>query len=249
MIMLRSANEIRGYVLQAQDGEIGRSKDFLFDDQSWTIRYMVVDTAKWLPGRKVLISPISLGTPDWATHRFPVKLSRSEVQSAPELSEDAPVSRQYETQYYRHFGWPIYWGGPGAWGAWEYPMPLFDAGEPEAIQETEDADEHLRSIQEVASYGIHATDGDIGSVHDFIVDDRSWSLRYLVVDTRDWLPGRKVLIAIDWIDQIDWLRRNVSVDLTREELKASPEYDPQAPVNREYEQLLYDFYGRPFRGM
>ncbi len=246
--MLRSANELRGYVLQAQDGEIGRSKDFLFDDQSWTIRYMVADTSKWLPGRKVLISPISLGTPNWATNRFPVKLTREQIQSAPELSEDAPVSRQYETRYFRHFGWPIYWTGPGAWGAWEYPAPLLDAGVSEETQESQDADDHLRSVHEVASYGIHATDGNIGGVHDFIVDDHSWSFRYFVVDTRDWLPGRKVLIALDWIDQISWLDRKVSIGLTRDQLKSSPEFDPRAPVNREYEQLLYDFYGRPFPG-
>lgn len=244
--MLRSANELRGYVLQAQDGEIGRSKDFLFDDQAWTIRYLVADTARWLPGRKVLISPISLETPDWATHRFPVKLTRSQIQSAPELHEDAPVSRQYETKYYGHFGWPVYWGGPSAWGAWEYPAPLFEAGKPGETPQTATGDEHLRSVQEVATYNIHATDGDIGSVHDAILDDRSWTIRFWVIDTRKWWPGRKVLIAPDWIEKVSWLDRKVSVNLSRDQLKSSPTFDPNEPVNREYEKRLFDFYGRPY---
>jgi hypothetical protein len=107
--MLRSVKEVKGYMVQAKDGKIGRCKDFLFDDETWTIRYMVADTGKWLPDKKVLISPVSLGEPDWASNLFPVRLSKKQIEQAPELDENAPVSRQYEIKYHEYYGWPLYW--------------------------------------------------------------------------------------------------------------------------------------------
>jgi hypothetical protein len=115
----------------------------------------------------------------------------------------------------------------------------------QALEEEESGDSHLRSVQEVAGYHIQATDGEIGHVEDFILDDETWMLRYVVVDTRNWLPGRKVIVPPSWVESVDWANRKVSVDFTREEVRTSPEYDPAAPVNREYEVRLYDFYGRP----
>jgi hypothetical protein len=245
--MLRSVKEVKGYMLRAGDGDIGRCKDFLFDDEIWVIRYMVADTGKWLPGKKVLISPISLGEPDYTSRIFPVRLSKKQIEQAPDLDTDAPVSRQYETKYHEYFGWPYYWGGIETWGPYSYPAPLYADKKKEAVNvEPENGDPHLRSAGEVTGYRIQARDGEIGHVEDFIVDDRAWNIRYMVVDTRNWLPGsRKVLISKDWIVSIQWLEREVAVDLNVEEIKESPEYDPSAPVNREYEARLYDFYGRP----
>lgn len=248
--MLRSLEEITGYVLEAKDGSIGRCKDFLFDDRCWTIRYMVADTRRWLPGRKVLISPISLDKPDWATRSFPVRLTRRQIREAPDLDEEAPVSRQYETSYYRYFGWPVYWAGSGVWGTAGHPGLLYasttlDPGAAESSVEPAPEDPHLRSAEEVRGYRIQATDDDIGHVEDYIADDETWSIRYLVVDTRNWLPGRKVLVSPAWLGFVDWGSRTVEVLLRREEVEASPEYDPHTPVNREYETRLYDFYGRP----
>jgi hypothetical protein len=245
--MLRSAKQLTGYVLQAVDGEIGRCKDFLFDDYHWTIRYMVADTMRWLPGRKVLIPIVSLQPPDWASHRFPVSLTREQIKDSPPLDEAAPVSRQYETQYHRYFAWPVYWGGVAAWGASAYPPAFSKDQAPEAIEEPDriDDEQRLRSVQEVTGYHLEATDGNLGHVEDFIVDDETWSIRYLIVDTAKWLPGRKVLIPPTWAEEVSWLDSKVKVTLTREQVKASPEYDPTAPVNREYEARLYDFYGRP----
>lgn len=242
--MLRSAKELRGYVLQALDGEIGRSKDFLFDDQQWALRYLVADTAKWLPGRKVLISPVALGSPDWASHRFPVELTRDKIKNAPSLDEDASVSRQYQARYHHYFDWPPYWNGIGGWAATAYPAPLFTEPKPNPEAETA-GDPHLRSIREVAGYKLQATDGDLGKVDDFIVDDGTWVIRYLVVDTSGWLMGRKVLIAPDWAEKVSWTEGKVFVGLTRDQVKASPVYEPNLPVNREYEAQLYDYYGRP----
>lgn len=246
--MLRIAKEIVGYVLKAEDGDIGRCKDFLFDEQHWTIRYMVADTGKWLPRRKVLISPIALGEPEWKGRRFPVRLTKEQIEGAPHLDEDAPVSRQKEIQFFHYYGWPTYWGAIGAWGAAANP-PLIPPRDPRAAPfsgpETEEQDEHLRSVDEVTGYHVQAEDGEIGHVEDFILDDATWRIRYLVVDTRNWLPGKKVIVSPSWFVSVDWGETKVFTDLRQEQVRNSPEFDPTTPMNRQVEERVYDFYGRP----
>ena len=245
--MLRNLSELRRYVIEARDGEIGRCHDFLFDDRHWTIRYMVADTRKWLPGRKVLISPISLESPDWQGKRFPVKLTREQVKESPPLEEDQPVSRQYEGHYFDYYNWPYYWIGNYPWGTHVEPLELYAE---KLKQRAHDKvaqlhESHLRSMKEVKGYHIEATDGEIGHVEDFLADEQAWTIRYLVVDTRNWLPGRKVLIASDWLYNVSWPDQKVYVDLKRSQVKDSPEYDPSAPVDRGYESLVYNYYGIP----
>jgi len=247
--MLRSVKGITNYAVYAEDGEIGKCKDFLFDDEFWAIRYMVADTGKWLPGRKVLVSPISFGTLEWLTRRFSVKLTKEQVETSPPLYEHEPVSRQYERKFFSFYGWPYYWAGRDVWGTVPYPPPM--PIHPEKVEHVyEEVDEdpdksHLRSVKEVTGYHIQAIDGEVGHVEDYIADDEIWTIRYMVVDTRNWLPGRKVLVSPEWIESIDWTENRVQVNLSIIEVKGSPEYDPSEPVNREYEIRLYDFYGRP----
>jgi hypothetical protein len=244
--MLRSIDEVRGYALKAVDGEIGRCKDFLFDDEQWTIRYMVADTGKWIPGRQVLISPMSLRDPDWSSRNLPVDLTKKQVEEAPPLKDDEPVSRQHEVRLHTYYGYPYYWIGAGVWGLEATPEALRAAAEEGVTVPPEpEGDPHLRSIDEVEGYRIQASDGEIGHVEDLIVDDETWTLRYLVVDTRNWLPGRKVLVSPSWVDDIDALQAKTFVDLTKDQVENSPEYDPRTPINRDYEVRLYDFYGRP----
>lgn len=245
--MLRSIGELYNYVLGARDGEVGRCRDFLFDDERWAVRYMVADTGKWLPGRKVLVSPISLGKPNWKSKRFPVRLTTEQIETSPELDEYAPVSREYEKKWMDHYGWSYYWFGGGLWGVSESPSGLYTMASKEEIATNSEklTDNPLRSTREVAGYRIQAVDGEIGRVKDFIIEDANWTIAYLVVDTATWLPGRKVLVAPHWIDSVNWADSQVRVDLTMQALKDSPEYDPNVPVNREYEARLYDFYGRP----
>lgn len=246
--MLRSLDELKGYGLEATDGEIGRCKDFLFEDDTWTVRYMVADTGKWLPGRKVLVSPISIGLPDWNFRRIPVQLSTEQIESSPPLEAHAPVSRQFEMEWFRHYDWTPYWvPGSGRWGSADAPQGLFETRFQGVTDKDIRPDEyHLRSSGEVEGYHIRATDGEIGHVEDYILELEPWVIRYVIVDTRNWLPGRKVLISPDWINFVDWSQRSVGVDMTREAVKNSPEYDPAQPVNRAYEVRLYDFYGRPY---
>jgi sporulation protein YlmC with PRC-barrel domain len=245
--MLRSIRELKGYKLDARDGEIGHCKDFLFDDQEWTVRYMVADTGKWISDRKVLISPISLGDPDWGSERFPVNLRKEQVENAPPLSADEPVSRQHEVTMFGYYGYPHYWIGSALWGPEATPAELIARVEDanRAPQRRAKGDPHLRSVNEVTGYHIATSDGEIGHVEDFILDDKTWSLRYMVVDTRNWLPGRKVLVSPFWVEDLDWGEEKAVVGLAREQIRNGPKYDPGTPVNREYEGRLFDFYGRP----
>jgi hypothetical protein len=148
-----------------------------------------------------------------------------------------------EIKLYKHYNWEPYWiATPPGVLATAPPIPV----EPEENGTAEeDLDSHLRSVKEVKGYHIQALDGEIGHVEDFVTDDENWVLRYMVVDTKNWLPGKMVLVHPDWITKVSWEDSKVFVDLSRETIKDSPEFDPAAPVNRAYEERLYDYYGRP----
>lgn len=237
--MLRSVKDLRRYAICAVDGDIGKVHELLFDDRGWIVRYLVVDTGTWLPGLRVLLSPAALGQPDWQTRVLPVDLTTGQVEHSPPIDTDKPVSRQMESELHAYYGWRPYWDGIAT------VMAVQAMEEAKKETEQEQADPHLRSTREVIGYHIQANDGEIGHVEDLIADDEGWGIRYLVVDTHNWLPGRKVLVDPFWADQVSWTGRKVYVDMTREMVKNSPEFDPSAPVNREYEVRLYDFYGRP----
>jgi hypothetical protein len=245
--MLRSTHELTGYTLAAADGNIGTAKDFLFDEDKWAIRWLVADTGTWLPKRKVLISPVSLHQPQWRDKCFPVQLTKEQIENAPDIQTHEPVSRTYERKFFNHFAWPYYWSYMGVWGTGMVPSAVFEPGqEDEKTDPNQDVeDNHLRSTEEVRSYHIQAQDDSIGHIDDFILDDESWILRYIVVDTRNWLPGRKVLLSPAWINAIDWKNQSVKVELTCDQIKKSPKYNPSEPINREYEKQLFDYYGRP----
>ncbi len=241
--------ELLGYQLSAQDGDIGKIHEFFFNDDFWAVVYLVVDIGGWFSGRKVLIAPQSVGQPEFINQKIPVLLTRGKIKNSPDVETDKPVSRQKEIELHDYFNWRYYWATltiPG-----EPPLPPPIPGEKtEAELEAKtrmekDFDSHLRSSREVTGYHIAAADGDIGHLEDIIADDEVWDLRYIVVDTKNWLPGKKVLISPAWISKISWSKSKVYIDLTREQIQKSPEYDPTQPINRDYENVLCDFYGRP----
>jgi hypothetical protein len=233
--MLRSIHETFGYKLKSGDDVFGKVRDYLFDEDQWTIRWLVADTGTWLPGRKVLISPIAVGEPDWASGQLPVGMTREEIEKSPGLDTDAPVSRQYERRWLDEYGWPYYWtptvsaGGMGVWAGAMQPQALLmrqRREDKDFVATPEEEEKVVRSVAEVRGYHVQAADGDCGHVHDFIMDDESWTVRYFVVDTRNWLPGRHVLIAPDSIQSIGWADQVVTCNLTRDTIKASPPYEP-----------------------
>ncbi len=244
--MLRSIKETLGYRIEATDGPLGHAKDFLFDNHSWSVRYLVVDTGEWLSGRRVLLSPQSMHEPSWARETLPVGLTREQVEKSPPLESDMPISRAHEQRLADYYSWQAYWQWPLPLGS---PVADVPVGTTTAVAEPPGdrpaGNPNLRSVQEAIGYRIHALDGEVGHVSDFLVQTDGWVIRYLVVDTRKLLPGRKVLISPAWVRSVDWENRELRVDLTREEIRGSLPFDPSAPVNREYEVRLYDYLGRP----
>lgn len=261
--MLRKATELTGYAIRATDGDIGSVNTVFFDDDRWAVRYFVVDTGNWLPGRKVLISPVSIIEASWTDRALRASLTREQVEHSPDIDTQRPVSRQHEAEYFGYYGYPYYWGGLGLWGPGAYPGALAYAesrdrsprgpmrdgrdgspSHPQSPDPITPENSHLRDASVVTGYDIRAADGDIGHVEDFLVDDQSWSIRYLIVNTSSWLTGRRVLIAPSWVTSVSWEDSMLHVIMTRQAIEDSPEYDAAVDVPREYEHGLYAHYGR-----
>lgn len=242
--MLRSMHELENYAIGATDGEIGHVTDLFFDDDMWTIRYLVVETGSWLLTRKVLISPFSLMEADWQHKRLPVRITRDQVRDSPDIDTQKPVSRQQEVFYADYYDYPYYWGGTGLWGDGMYiPMAVPNASRVASTANGLD-DPHLRSCQSVMGHHVHASDGDIGHVQGMLVDEESWAIRFLVVDTSNWWLGHQVLIAPSWISELSWSKSQVSVTMTREQVQSSPRFDSTEQLNRQQEMDLYRHYDR-----
>jgi hypothetical protein len=230
-VVLQSIKQLYGDKLGASDGEIGRVKDFYFDDQNWAVRYVVADTGSWLPGRQVLISPHAFGSLHQAGKVLRVNLTRKQIENSPPIESHKPVSRQYEEEYYRYYGWPFYWQGSALWGMSGFPIlelpPTPLPSEPAAASgpQPKRADAHLRSTQAVNGYHLQASDGTIGHVCDFMMDDESWAIRQLVIKTGHRLSGREVQIPSSKVDRISWDESRVFVNLTKEAILQAPACD------------------------
>jgi len=229
--MLRSARSLRDYHIHATDGNIGRVKDFLFEGREWSVRYIVVDTSEWLPGRTVLLVPDILGPPDGERKTLPVELTREQVRNSPDVDTNKPVSRQNEFDLFDYYGWSPYWGaGRSGFTRHVVRAPQSEESGWAAVAPTGDPD--LRSVQEVMGYSLSAADGKVGHVEDFILSDDDWIVRYLVVNAGSWLSGKRVLISPGWVHEILWRDRTVLAELSADEIRNSPSYDASQPVNR-----------------
>lgn len=248
--MLMNAAKLNGLVIRATDGDIGTVVDPYFDDETWAIRYFTVDTGSWLGGRRVLISPMSVRCAEWQAGRLEVALTMKQVEDSPSIDTQAPVSRQHEADYLGYFGYPNYWDGPYLWGPSYYPvglpvpMPIPIESKVDRVREAP-VDTHLRSVEAVTGYNIDASDGEIGHVCGFVVDDEAWAIRYIEAATRNWWPGKKVLFSPAWVERVSWIAYKLHVALSREAIQSGPAYDESLPIDRDYENQLYLHYGRP----
>lgn len=241
--MLIKAKTLKGYKLDSLDGEIGKIREFYFDDRHWTVRYLIANTGNWLGDRMVLISPYALGSVSKEKQQIAVNLTNKQIEGSPALGTDKPVSKQFEQTFSGYYGWPAYWNGPYAWGPRENLL-RDHAHWLETTSLEESWDPCLRSTDEVGSYHIKATDGEVGHVDDFIIDDETWAIRYLVIDTRNWWPGRKVIIAPKWIGHVDWSKAEIAFNISREAIKDAPEYTGASLLTRDYETRLHRHYDR-----
>ena len=257
--MMQVISALKGYAIEVSDGRMGAVSDFLFDDASWRVRWLVVDCGDWLTGRKVLIHPSAISRADLEQRQFLVSLTKAQVEMSPELAEDQPVSQQMENQLYTYYGWDPLWGGPylsGTPGAIASPFmapPYFGLGLSAGEAHGEGAslpgsDPHVRSVEEVTGYHIHAVDGELGHVENFMIDDGDWSIQYFIVDTANWWFGKRVLISPLAVKSIDWYDRHVELDVTREKVKSSPPWNPLDAFTQLYAKQLHDHYSWPGTG-
>ncbi len=223
--MLQNIKQLYGDKLAAVDGEIGHVKDFYFDDESWAIRYLVVDTGSWLTGRLVLLTPHAFGKLDQSEKMLHIKLRKKQIEDSPSIESHKPVSRQFEIEYYGYYGWPPYWDGGGMSGMGPIPVALpllVDRIKPHQKHKHLE-DKHLRSTQALNGYHIQTSDGEIGHVTDFMVDEKSWAIRELIVETGHWYSGKEILIPASKVKQISYDESKVFVSLTKEDIQRTEE--------------------------
>ena len=251
--MLRRLEEMLGADVVATDGSVGTLHDVLMDDETWTVRYVAVDTGLWL-GRVVLASPIAIEWPDWQGRKIPLALTRAEIENSPDLLSRPRFTRDEEREFAAYYGYPFYWGGPHLWGWAERPgamnaTPPDGYIPPSALEaDATGIDALTTSIyngKDIRGYHIHALDGEIGHVDDFIIDEASWSVRYLQIDTSNWIGGKTVLLATPWVQRIDPADGKIHVEVTKERIENSPQFDPGKVIDRVFEERLHQHYGLP----
>ncbi len=246
--MLQQGLAFKGFSVEATDGRIGRVSDFLFDETTWKLRWLVVDTGNWLTDRKLLLHPSAIDKVDAPVRALLVKLTRDQVEQSPVIGTDEPVSRQMEHRLNAYYGVDPLWGGAYYSGGGFAPLPAgaeANGGDSNAAP----ADPHLRSLGEVTGYDVEASDGAIGHIDSFLIDDTSWDIRYLVADTANWWFGRHVLLSPAAVQAIDWGQHTLRLNLTCYKIKGSPAWEPTGLLDRAYERLLQAYYEWPAKHM
>ena len=226
--MLWNVSTITNYEIEAADGSIGTLSDVLCDDATWKIRWLVADTGAFLPGRKFLLPPSIVTSLDRALGKVLIKLTRAEVEGSPPVTIDEPVSRQMETRMYVHYGWDPYW---------DNSTERMDAPNPD------NGGSHLRSLDVLRGYKIHATDCVLSHASDFLLNDEDWSIRYIVADTGNWLPGQKVLISPQSVTSIAWADHEIRLSISQEKVRNAPAYSPSMTVDGKFEEKFLTYYG------
>jgi hypothetical protein len=250
--MLHNLKDLEGLTINAIDGDIGLTKDFYFDDNRWTIRYFVVETGSWFSSKKVLLSPISIDRLNFKEETLIANITREQVRHSPDIDTHKPVSRQFEVHYFGYYGYPFYWGGSDLWGSYSNPFMIVPGNGtkvPDTFADDDatryrDQDHHLRSSDEVIGYHMEARDGEIGHLQGMLIDADTLAIRYLIINTSNWWLGHLVLIAPQWITEVSWVNEKIYVDMTQEQVKDAPPYDPDVPFTRDREKGIHHHYGR-----
>lgn len=245
--MKYSLKNLIGYSIETLDGPKGKVKDFLFNEENWVVRYLDAEFGNLSKEKRVLIPKPALKEPDWDRDKFYVNLKKEDIESCPDLDDRRPVSREYESALSKHYNiphyWPYYYVPAGA-PMFFPPRPL---SSPRKIINEKDLDTSLRSFREVEEYQITAIDGKMGHVEDLIVADEDWQIVYAIVDTSNWVPwSKKIMLAIDWLEDISYVEKEVKIGLTTDTIKDAPEFDNSSTLTLEDEKSLYDFYHNIF---
>jgi len=248
--MLRSIHSIIGSTISATDGEIGKVKDFYFDDETLKVKYLAVETGNWLLSRQVLISPVALSNTDWNSKTFPVNLTKEQIKHSPDIDAEKPVSIQQEEELHNHYAWPfdqesgVGFMTTGMVGGVVAPGIPFDEQISEEIHKTErhtKGNRHLRSYKQVTNYTVHATDGDLGEVYDMLVDTDAWTIQFIAIETGTWYSGKKIVTSARNVNKIEWESSSVYVNQTKDSLKNSLEFDNSQGITEELERKLQNY--------
>lgn len=245
--MKRSLKELKGYSIQAIDGDNGKVKNFLFDDETWIIRYLEADLGSFFKKKRVLIPRDHMGEPQWEDNHFPVELTVKRIENSPDLEFDLPVSRKYEKELFEHYELVPYW--PANMATYVGRESMFYPGQtispPKKVVDEENIDTNLRSFEEIRKYYISGKDKRFGHIDDLIIEDDIWQILYVIIDTKNIVPWSKhVMLPIELIDEFSFLDKEAKINLSEETIKNAPEFNPALAINVEYEKVLYDFYGR-----
>ncbi len=250
--MLLRTSRLEQSHLRARDGRIGKITTFLFDEEQWVLRYIVAKHGFAFFGRRVLISPMSVTGALRDGEAITVGLTRKQVKNAPAADLAQPISRKKEAQFLRYYRVPVYWGGAGLWGGALTPVeagslasaPGLEAEyPPEADAETRD-ESHLRSTREVAGYRVCAPENEVGQITDFVIEDTTWAVRYLRVETDEGVGGGTLFISPHWVREISWIERRVSIDTPLEQLRDVPRVGEGGAPTRDEEERLHEFFGK-----
>jgi uncharacterized protein YrrD len=251
--MLHTLNDLEGFAIQAIDGNIGKIKDFYFDDRRWVIRHLVVEIGSLLESHKVLLSPVHIKHLNREDKTILVDLSVDDIKTSPHIDTDRPVSQQYEIDYLSYYGYAFYWGTNSLWDSNSDPKALTATGENPKAAETFAAidtvrrmhgDRHLRSCNEIVNYHIQASDGEIGHLQGMMIDEDTWAIRYFIANTSNWWLGHQVLIDPQEVQDISWGNAKIYVNMTQQQIQSAPMFDPEVPLNRQKELGVYLHYGR-----
>jgi hypothetical protein len=258
--MLIVGSALTDYAIEANDGHIGTVRTFLFNDTNWRIRWLVVDTGHWLKERQVLIHPSAIGSADHQRRVLTINLTKAQIEASPDIQQDKPVTMQRQSELLSYYEADPPGDGLGFYGAGlngfalagGVVMPTLGrqtARESARLQlGSEDGDPHLRSMTAVTGYGIHAIDGLIGHLENFMLDDVTWTIRYLIVDTRNWWPGAHVLLSPYAVQSVEWTNREIRLNVSREQVKGSPPWNPAEVAEQVYERQLHQYYDWPGYG-
>ncbi len=233
--MERSLNGLIGYSIMAKDGELGKVAEFYFDDKNWLVRYLVVETGNWFFNKKVLLPHKVLGSVDWEKETFHVDLTTKQVADSPDVETKLTVSRQHEMELFSYYALPYYWSDLAITAPIInlQPDPVLD--EEGKVIPPPKKNPHLCSSEIVDGFHIQTSEGAIGHLADFLLDDDTWTINFLVVNKHNWLPEEKMLLSPKWVDHIDWDESNIYVDLSKETIKNSPEFDPIQTIGTDFQ--------------
>jgi hypothetical protein len=248
MAYLYASDDLKSYRLIAADGEVGSINDIFFEPDGWQVRYLLVDTGRWLDRRKILVSPIAIGMIHEQDKSIDIELTKWQLASSPDITDSANITREYEERYFRHFNWTPYW--QAADGKAELFFGLNGKSSPADAAATpgKDRGNNLHSESELKAFNIASRDSTVGVVKQLVIDSYYWLVRYLLVDSRNWLSSDRVLLSPEWLYEVDWAGSNVSVDLDRDIIKSAPSYDQVRSITRDYEKALFKHYGMRYAG-